>query len=134
MTDEEMERIRKLCGNHPYQIQLLCRRFLDCGDLDTATKEVAHDRAVSFFFSVDFDLLGKTEQKTLRLLAQQPSGTLAVVRKKLQLPADAAETSLSALHELGFVGRDTDGRYDISSHFLRRWLSEDTTISRTEAE
>jgi len=134
MTDEDMERIRNLCGNHPYQIQLLCRRFLDCCNLDIATKEVAHDRAVSFFFSVDFELLGTTEQKILRLLAEHPSGTPAGVRKKLKLPADAAATSLSTLYELGLVSRDSDGRHDISSHFLRRWLRENTTASRTEAE
>jgi DNA-binding winged helix-turn-helix (wHTH) protein len=133
-TDEETERIRDLCGNHPYQIQLLCRRFLDCGNLDTAIEEVAHDRAVGFFFSVDLELLGKPEQHILRFLAEKPAGSLDEVRGALHETAVLAATALSTLLDLGLISRDSDGRHDIASQFLRRWLSEDITTSRIEAE
>ena len=123
-SDDEVERIRRQCGNHPYQIQLLCRRALDRGDLEDAIEEVAHDRAVSFFFSVDYELLGDTERSILSLLAEQPNASLTEVQRHLGDTSDAVATSLTALHALGLVNRDPDGRHDIASQFLRRWLAE----------
>jgi DNA-binding winged helix-turn-helix (wHTH) protein len=123
-SDDEVERIRGLCGNHPYQIQLLCRRALDRKDLDEAVEEVAHDRAVSFFFSVDFELRSDTERTILRFLADQPAVSLDEICRDAQDSSDAAATSLSALQDLGLVTRDPNGRYDIASQFLRRWLVE----------
>jgi len=118
-SDDEVERIRRQCGNHPYQIQLLCRRALDRGDLEDAIEEVAHDRAVSFFFSVDYELLGDTERSILSLLAEQPNVSLTEVQRRLGDTSDAVATSLTALHALGLVNRDPDGRHDIASQFLR---------------
>lgn len=133
-SDDEVERILRQCGNHPYQIQLLCRRTLDCGDLDTAIEEVALDRAVSFFFSVDFGLLGDAERAILRILADQPGISLSEIRSHLQEPSDAAATSLSALYELGLVARDPSGRFEIASAFLRRWLQEGAVSPSDAAE
>lgn len=121
--DGDVERILSLCGNHPYQIQLLCRRTLDRGDLDAAIEEVAHDRAVGFFFSVDFELLGDMERSILELLARHPHASLADLQRRLDEAADAA-TSLASVCELGLVIKDSDGRYQIASDFLRRWLVE----------
>ncbi len=133
-SDDEVERIRRQCGNHPYQIQLLCRRALDRGGLDEAIEEVAHDRAVSFFFSVDFELLGDTERTILRLLAEQPNASLTEISPSIQDSSDAVATSLSALHELGLVARDPDGRHEIASDFLRRWLVEGAAIPPNNAK
>jgi DNA-binding winged helix-turn-helix (wHTH) protein len=122
-SEEEAERICRLCGNHPYQIQLLCRRALDRQDLDAAIEEVAHDRAVGFFFSVDYELLDDLDRSVLGLLAQHPQATLSELEHQLENAPDAA-ASLSSLHELGLVTRDDDGRCAIASDFLRRWLVE----------
>jgi len=127
LSDDEVERIQRQCGNHPYQIQLLCRRTLDRGDLDEAIEQVAHDRAVSFFFSVDFELLGNTEQTILRFLANQPGASLAEINRGIQDFPEAAATHLSTLQELGLVKRDPNGRHEIASDFLRRWLAEEKT-------
>ena len=123
-SDDEVEQIRLQCGNHPYQIQLLCRRALDRGDLDDAIEEVAHDRAVSFFFSVDFELLSNTERTILRFLADQTGATLEEISCDAGDVSDSVATNLSTLQELGLVNRDLDGRHEIASDFLRRWLSE----------
>jgi DNA-binding winged helix-turn-helix (wHTH) protein len=123
-NEEEIERIAKLCGNHPYQIQLLCRRVLDREDLDEAIEEVAHDRAVSFFFSVDYELLGEADRTILRMLAEEPGASLDEVHRHLGDSTDDAAACLSALHELGLVSRDPNGRHEIASNFLRRWLVE----------
>jgi DNA-binding winged helix-turn-helix (wHTH) protein len=122
-SDDEVERIRCACGNHPYQIQLLCRRTLDRGDLDTAIDEIAHDRAVSFFFSVDFGLLGEAERTILRVLADEPFSSDQLTGKTEHTPEEVA-TTLAALSDLGLLTRDSQDRHHIASHFLRRWLVE----------
>ena len=126
-SDEKVEQIRRQCGDHPYQIQLLCRRALDRGDLDDAIEEVAHDRAVGFFFSVDYELRSDTERTILRFLADQPRASLAEIGRGSQDSSDALTVSLSALNGLGLVNKDPDGRYDIASQFLKRWLAEGAT-------
>jgi hypothetical protein len=122
-SDDEVERIRTACGNHPYQIQLLCRRTLDRGDLDTAIDEITHDRAVSFFFSVDFGLLGDAERTVLRFLAEGPYSSDEIVGKSEHAPEEVA-ASLGALSDLGLLTRDSQDRHHIASHFLRRWLAD----------
>ena len=133
-SDDEVERIRRQCGNHPYQIQLLCRRALDLEDLDDAIEEVAHDRAVSFFFSVDYELYSEVERTILRFLADQLGASLAEIDRHTQDSSDAVTIGLSALHELGIVSRDRDGRYEIASLFLRRWLAEGAAIPPNDVE
>jgi len=133
-SDGEVERILRQCGNHPYQIQVLCRRTLDRGDLSKAIEEVAHDRAISFFFSVDFDLLSETERTILRYLADQPGASLTEILGSIQDSSDAVATDLSALFELGLVARDPGGRHEIASDFLRRWLAEGAAVPPDNAE
>jgi hypothetical protein len=129
IADDEIEFIRDVCGNHPYQIQLLCRRFLDCGNMDAAVDEVAHDRAVGFFFAVDMELLGESERHILRFLADRPGGSLEALKTSLGESSGSVATRLSALHELGFIRKDADGRHGIASQFLRRWLGEEGSTS-----
>jgi predicted transcriptional regulator len=133
-TDDEIERIRVICGNHPYQIQLLCRRALDRKDLDEAVEDVAHDRAVSFFFSVDYELLGNTERAVLGLLAEKPSVSLEEMQHEVGDASEDTVKSLSVLHELGFVARCPDGRLEIASQFLRLWLAENSATRDESAE
>jgi len=123
-ADDEVERIRDLCGNHPYQIQLLCRRALDREDLDAAVEEVAHDRAVNFFFSVDYELLGSTDRVILDLLAKEPCDSLEDLKRGIGDRTEDVAISLSMLHRLGLVGRSAEGRFGIASYFLRFWLGE----------
>jgi DNA-binding transcriptional ArsR family regulator len=123
-SDDEVERIRRQCGNHPYQIQLLCRRALDRGDLDKAIEEVAHDRAVSFFFSVDYELRSDMERTILRFLADQPGASLEEISSNTEDSSDAVKISLSTLYQLGLIERDSEGPHKIASDFLRRWLAE----------
>jgi DNA-binding winged helix-turn-helix (wHTH) protein len=124
-ADDEIEYIRDICGNHPYQIQLLCRRFLDCGNMEAAVDEVACDRAVGFFLAVDWELLGESERDMLRFLADRPGSSLEALQAGLEDSAGSVVTRLSALHELGFIRKAPDGRHEIASHFLREWLGNE---------
>jgi DNA-binding winged helix-turn-helix (wHTH) protein len=125
--DDEIERIRRLCGNHPYQIQLLCRRALDRGDLEEAIEDIAHDRAVSFFLSVDYELLGDVERSILGWLSGHPRASLKEMQNRLtDIPNAAA--SVSSLHRMGFIIRNAGDRYEIASDFLRRWIVQGAAV------
>ena len=119
---DEVERIRENCGNHPYLIQLLCRRAHEHKDLEQATEEVAADRAVSFFFSVDFELLSETERTILNLLAEQPNLSSKSVVESLADPVDGLAGRLKALQNMGLVAEDETGGLFLPNAFLRRWL------------
>ena len=120
--DAEIERIRNLCGDHPYLIQMLCRHALDHGSLDDAIEEVHNDRAVAFFFSVDFDLINETERALLIQLADDSSGASASRHETDAEPSAEIRTSLANLVSLGLVRRDPSGRHSVGNEFLRHWL------------
>jgi DNA-binding winged helix-turn-helix (wHTH) protein len=121
-TDEEIDRIRDSCGNQPYLIQLLCRRALERNDLDEAIDEIATDRSVSFFFSVDFELLSGTERAILCIIAEHPSATLTSIRDSLPDHSETVSPSLKSLQNLGLVRGDRADRLVVANDFFRRWL------------
>jgi hypothetical protein len=70
-------------------------------------------------------LLGETERRILSLLVKRPELSPKQMEEDLgEEIAESATTSLAALLDLGLVVRDDDGRFEIASDFLRRWLVE----------
>lgn len=122
--EPEIERIRELCGDHPYLIQMLCRHVLDRGDLDEAAEAVHNDRAVAFFFSVDLDLISDTERAILVELATTPTTPPKSPHDAESEGSTERRTSLANLVTLGLVRKDPAGRHDVGNEFLRRWLVE----------
>ena len=122
--EREVERIRELCGDHPYLIQVLSRRALDRGNLDEAIEDVHNDRAAAFFFSVDFDLISETERTILVALATGRPESLDSEAGAAPQPLSDGRTSLSNLHRLGLVRLDSEDRFCVANEFLRRWLVE----------
>jgi DNA-binding winged helix-turn-helix (wHTH) protein len=129
--EQKIERIRTLCGGHPYLIQMLCRHALDSGDLDEAVEHVHNDRAVSFFFAVDFELITEVERDVLLRLAEGdlvPSQPFDGAPQDLPIETGA---SLANLSSLGLVRREPNGRYSVGNVFLKRWLVERPDAGRT---
>ncbi len=116
-----VEIIRKRCGNHPYLLQLLCQRCLVRSDLDRAIAEVAADRTVGFFFSVDFELLSTTERAIVRLLAEQPIAGQAIA-DRLAVALGPLGRSFHRLEHHGFIRSDEQGRFFLPNFFFRGWL------------
>ncbi|MEJ2580278.1 MAG: protein kinase [Acidobacteriota bacterium] len=116
--------ICRRCDHHPYLIQLVCKRLIDTGDLADACRQVASDRMINYFFSVDFDLLSTTERTVLRLLSEQGSATDASLHAVMQADTAERDDVLQRLENLGFVGRDDDRNYVLPSYFLRHWLED----------
>jgi hypothetical protein len=119
-----IDTIRERCDNHPYLIQLVCKRYLETGVLEEAIEQVATDRMVSYFFSVDFEMLGDVERETIRLIATQPEATSQSIRQELSLGPDAIEGTLRRLENLGFVHRNKERRIALANYFFRRWIQD----------
>jgi hypothetical protein len=132
IADEHVEVIRDRCGNHPYLIQLVCKRFLELADLDEACEQVASDRMVNYFFSVDFEMLSEPEQSILRILSERPSVAGDSIEQALATESGQPKGALHRLENLGLIRRDQEGCYTNVGFFLRRWL-DDLAIARPPA-
>jgi hypothetical protein len=117
------------CDHHPYLIQLVCKRFLETGDLEEAFRQVVSDRMINYFFSVDFEMLSATEKSALRLIAEKGTASDESIHAVMKGDTADRDDALQRLENLGFIGRDDDRNYDLPSYFLRRWL-EDLAITQ----
>ncbi len=129
INHEDGIEICRRCDNHPYLIQLVCKRFLEVGDLEEVCRQVASDRMINYFFSVDFDMLSATEKTVLRLISEQESATDESIHVVMQADTADRDDALQRLGNLGFIGRDEDRDYVLPSFFLRRWL-EDLAVTQ----
>ena len=118
-----VDAIRVQCDNHPYLLQLVCKRFLEVGSLDEAIELVRMDRMVGYFFSVDFEMLSTTEREILHGIARESVGDDAV-SDLLPSGSVALEGALHQLQNLGFIYRTDGRRYMLSNPFFRRWLEQ----------
>ena len=117
------------CDHHPYLIQLVCKRFLETGDLEEAFRQVVSDRMINYFFSVDFEMLSATEKSVLRLIAKQGTATDESLHAVMKSDTADRDDALQRLENLGFIGRDEGRNYVLPSYFLMRWL-EDLAITQ----
>lgn len=124
LADGVVEEIREHCNNHPYLVQLVCKRYLETGGLEEATDRVATDRMVSYFFSVDFDMLSDTERQIVQVMVGSPEATFNSIQEELSLGFDALEGTLARLENLGFIRRNEEQQVVLANYFFRRWLQQ----------
>jgi hypothetical protein len=124
IDDWDASEICRRCDNHPYLIQLVCKRLLETGDLEEACRQVTSDRMISYFFSVDFEMLSATEKTVLRLIAEQGAATDESIHAVMQADTADRDDALQRLENLGFLGRDEERHYILPSPFFRRWLED----------
>jgi hypothetical protein len=123
-NDEQVRGICQHCDNHPYLIQLLCKRAQELGDLDEAVEQVAADAMVSFFFSVDFEMLAPAEQNILAVIARSDASTSNSIQQHMGVDVDQLGGYLHRLEHLGYVRRDRERRFVLANYFFRRWFRE----------
>jgi hypothetical protein len=119
-----VESIREHCDNHPYLVQLVCKRCLETGGLAQAIEQVATDRMVSYFFSVDFEMLSEAERMIIRIIARDARSSRGWLRESLWLGSDDLDDSLRRLQNLGFIRGDSEQRFVLANYFFRRWLQD----------
>lgn len=129
--DGVVEAILEHCDNHPYLVQLVCKRYLETGDLEEAIEQVATDRMVSYFFSVDFELLTDVETDIIRMIGRESAAASYTIRRTFSLGGDELEGTLRRLEDLGFIRRNKARAYVLANYFFRRWLKEsrDQTVA-----
>jgi predicted Ser/Thr protein kinase len=120
--DETVEQIRSHCDNHPYLIQLVCKRHLEVGGLKEALEQVASDQMVSYFFAVDFEMLSEVERDILQLIAETASAASNTIQGRLGLEQDTLSGFLYRLGNLGFIRRNPKGQFELINYFFRRWF------------
>jgi DNA-binding winged helix-turn-helix (wHTH) protein len=123
-ADGVVDAIQQRCDNHPYLVQLVCKRHLETGGLEEAIEQVATDRMVSYFFSVDFEMLSESEGDIVRIIARQPEATSNSIRQELSLGSDAIEGTLRRLENLGFIRKNRERQLVLANYFFHRWLQE----------
>jgi DNA-binding winged helix-turn-helix (wHTH) protein len=122
--DGVVDTIRERCDNHPYLIQLVCKRYLESGGLEEAIEQVATDRMVSYFFSVDFEMLSKVEGDIIKMIAKQSVASSDSIQEEFSLGTGVLEGTLRRLENLGFIRGAIEGQYELSNYFFGRWLQE----------
>ena len=124
LADGVIEEIREHCNNHPYLVQLVCKRYLESGGLEEATERVATDRMVSYFFSVDFEMLSDTERQIIQAVVGSPEATCNSIQEELSLGSDALEGALRRLENLGFIRRNGEQHVVLANYYFRRWMQQ----------
>jgi DNA-binding winged helix-turn-helix (wHTH) protein len=122
IDDETMTVIIEHCDNHPYLMQLVCKRYVETGELEEAIAQVATDRMVGYFFSVDFDMLNTTEQRVVRTIAETPTLAREEIRERMSIRADELDSHLRQLINLGFIRHKGGDRFALANYFFQRWL------------
>jgi RNA polymerase sigma factor (TIGR02999 family) len=124
IADADLETLCARCDNHPFLLQLVAKRLLETGDLDEAVEEVAADQMVSYFFSVDFDLLSASERQILKVLARNEVADSATLGAELALDPAPLGGALQNLQQLGFIRRNARRQFVLANYFFRRWLTD----------
>ena len=122
IDEATMMAILEHCDNHPYLLQLVCKRFVESGQFEEAIGQVATDRMVSYFFSVDFDMLSAAEQRVVSTIVEIPGITRDGIMERLSVRGDDLDGYLRQLVNLGFVRDDGDGGFALANYFFERWL------------
>ena len=122
IAPEIADAIREQCDNHPFLLQLVCKRYVESGDLEEVIEQVTTDRMVSYFFSVDFDMLSESEREIVRLIASEPAATGQSVEDALAMSPVAARGELRQLEDLGYIRRREEDHLQLANHFFRTWL------------
>jgi DNA-binding winged helix-turn-helix (wHTH) protein/predicted transcriptional regulator len=135
-ADGVIEAIRDHCDNHPYLVQLVCKRYIETGGLEEAIEQVATDRMVSYFFSVDFEMLSDSERDIIRIIAGQSKASSSTIEERLSLGPDALDGTLRRLENLGFIRANENRQYLLANYFFRRWLTgmQEHAISSTAVD
>ncbi|MDH4125667.1 MAG: winged helix-turn-helix domain-containing protein [Gammaproteobacteria bacterium] len=110
------------CDNHPFLVQLVCKRYFEIGSLEEAIERVATDRMVSYFFSVDFEMLSPAERGIVETIARQSPATTDSIAATCTLDPDALSGNLRRLEDLGFIRSANNTQFELANSFFRRWL------------
>lgn len=117
-------KIMETTNNHPYLIQLVCRRLYESADLDKVIEELSADDIIGRFFAVDFENLDAIEKDILLHILQNSSVTLDNLRAAVGEPPEKLINRLYELVQLGAVKQEGK-QYKIANYFFETWLQRE---------
>ncbi len=132
--DEEVEAVRRRCGDHPQLVQLLAMRCLELGSLAAACEDVAADATVAHHFAVDFDSLSGVERLILLAISERGPIASSALRGALSLSSGELGGGVRQLESLGLLRRDQEASLVIANRFFRRWLRRRVTEDQRQTE
>ena len=124
ISSEVVEDVRRKCDNHPYLIQLVCKRYLEAGDFEEAIQQVSVDQMVSYFFAIDVEMLTDTERDVLRIIADSSASSSGSLVEKAGLEASQLSGVLLRLEQLGYIRRNAGNQFELVNFFFLKWFCE----------
>ncbi len=119
-----VETIRSRSDNHPYLMQLVAKRYLELEDLEEAIEQVAADQMVSYFFSVDFEMLSKVQREVLRVVAESSVASSDSILQRISTDPGELSSVLLSMEQLGYIRRNPERQFELTNFFFRRWFKE----------
>lgn len=129
---DAVNEIMEKTNNHPYLIQLMCKRLVETNDLQKVIEEVSLDDMIGHFFSVDFQCLQPKENEILLHILQNKVLTLADLKNQFDEPDEQLIKLLYELIQLGFINQE-NSHYVISNYFFAKWLEREKDKLFTES-
>ena len=123
LLPEVARRICSACGNHPYLLPIVAKKYVELGDLEEALDQVRADQMVSHFFAVDYAMLKPGEQRVLQTLAECGLMERDAIAARVGTETDGLNGNLLRLENLGFVSCSEDRRVGLANDFSRHWLA-----------
>jgi RNA polymerase sigma-70 factor (ECF subfamily) len=120
-SDATAREILARTDNHPYLLQLVCKRLFEAGDLPQVIEDIASDDIVSHFFAVDYEYLSPAEKQVLLYVAQTHTASSQDLGAQLGVTVSQASTLIHGLQRMGYIRQDA-GVCCIPSWFLEQWL------------
>ncbi len=123
-SQADARQIMEVAGNHPYLLQLLCRRYFEQPDLEGVIEQMCNDELVGRFFAVDFDYLREPEKRLIREVLQSGAVNEAELAGKTAFRSVNLRQMIYSLLQLGYL-REQAGTLEIANYFFRRWLQRE---------
>ncbi len=132
IDDDVAVEIMDKTNNHPYLIQLICKRLVESVSLVQVIEEVCSDEMISHFFSVDFQYLDAKEREILLHILSRENLSLKDLENQFQSSKAQLVRQLFELTQLGFINH-RNSLYHISNYFFRVWLEREKEKLFTES-
>jgi tRNA A-37 threonylcarbamoyl transferase component Bud32/AAA+ ATPase superfamily predicted ATPase len=119
-----VEQIMQATNNHPYLLQLVCRRLFETNNFDSVVEEMTADDMIGRFFAVDFENLDAKEKEILLHILQNSSVTLEELRVGVNEAPEKLINRLYQLVQLGAIKQERK-QYKIANYFFEAWLQRE---------
>jgi len=116
-----IEAIKDKTGNHPFLVQLLCKRLFETENFAGIIEEITTDQMVSHFFEIDFNYLLETEKKIIWYILNDDNLSVPELQQRCNIPVEKLIHFVYSLRNLGYL-KQTNSHFRISNFFFRNWL------------